>query len=66
MYILYSQDKNIPHMINIYDIYIYIYKGNKSKYIRLSDGALTRWRHHMNKSLHNRIEPDAQINTWIY
>ena len=29
--------------------------GKKSKYIHSNDGALTRWRHHVNESLHNPI-----------
>ena len=47
-------------------IYIYLYDNfklcsSKSKYIPASDGALTRWRHHVNKGLHNHIEPAASL-----
>ena len=34
---------------------IKIYFHNKGKYICINECALTRWRHHVNNSLHNRI-----------
>ena len=34
---------------------INIYNSSKSKYMHLGNGALTMWRHNMNKGLHNRI-----------
>ena len=37
------------HMINIY-------YSNKGEYIRSSDGAWARWRHHVNEGLHNAIK----------
>ena len=33
--------------------YTYIFYCNKNKYIRSDNGALTRWRHHVDKGLHN-------------
>ena len=42
-------------MINIYDKYVYISVTNVNIYLYSNDGALTRWRHHVNKGLHNPI-----------
>ena len=35
---------------------MYIYYGNKQKYIGSNDGALIRWLHHVNKRFANPIE----------
>ena len=46
-------------LLLLYDIYLfdkYMLNDGKSKYICLNDGALTQWRHHVNKSLHNPID----------
>ena len=43
----------ISYIINIYDKHIYY--NNKCKYIYLNDGALTQWRHYVNKRLYNLI-----------
>ena len=49
----------ISYMINIYDKYIF--HSNKTKYILPNDGALTRWRHHANKCLHNPIAVETGL-----
>ena len=48
--IIYLYDKMLSYTINICDKYKHYH--NRSIYTRSSDGALTWWRHHVDKGLH--------------
>ena len=53
----------------LYNIYLYdkyILYSRKSKYICSNYGALTRWRHQLNKSLHNPITYGSKQCTFMY